>query len=367
MQRLARNCGGECLSKEYKNSQTKLRWRCKLGHEWEAVPNSVTPRNGFKGSWCPICAGRLSKYGMLQQLKEIAASRNGLLLSKHYRTARSHVRWRCAKGHEWKALPDAVKRGSWCPVCSGTFPLTLARMRDYARGFGGKCISEKYVNSKSHIRWRCAEGHEWEAKPDHVLKGHWCPVCSSGISERICRALLEQLTGFRFAKARPKWLKNERGKQMELDGFAPSINLAFEYQGQQHFKYVSLFHLQPSDFRKRQRDDEQKRELCSAHGVKLLEIPFHIPHTKLQSFLSNALQKLNMNVLNTGHLEIGQLGVWRSEELAKMRSVAISRGGKLLSKFYINESTKLEWVCEKGHRWEARPHDIKHGKPLARA
>jgi hypothetical protein len=181
------------------------------------------------------------------------------------------------------------------------------------------------------------------------------------MSERICRALLERLTGAPFPKTRPKWLKNERGNQMELDGYSTALNLAFEYQGHQHFKPVSVFHSGVADFRKRQRDDEQKRKLCSKHGVRLLEVPFHIPHAKLQNYLSNALRKIKVNVCHTGHLEIGKLGVWRSGELAKMRSLAISRGGKLLSKFYINEITKLEWICGKGHRWGAKPHDIKRG------
>ena len=361
MQHLARIRGGECLSKEYKNSQTKLKWSCKHGHEWEAIPNSVSPRNGFKGSWCPFCVGKLPKPLALQQLKELAKKRGGELLSKHYRDARSKLLWRCAKGHEWKATPDNVKRITWCPVCGGRLPLTLARMQDYARSFGGRCVSKKYVNSKSHVRWSCAEGHEWESKPDHVLQGHWCPICSSGISERICRALLERLTDTPFPKARPQWLKNERGFQMELDGFAPSLNIAFEYQGQQHFKYVFLFHPSNSDFRKRQQDDKRKRKICAERGVRLLEVPFHIPHTELQNFLSNALRKLKVHFLDVGRLEIGQLGVWRSEEVVKMRDIAISRGGKLLSKFYINESTNLEWICEKGHRWEAKPHNIKKG------
>ena len=29
------------------------------------------------------------------------------------------VWWKCDKGHEWKASPVNVKRGSWCPFCAG--------------------------------------------------------------------------------------------------------------------------------------------------------------------------------------------------------------------------------------------------------
>jgi len=32
---------------------------------------------------------------------------------------------------------------------------------------------------------------------------------------------------------------------------------------------------------------------------------------------------------------------------------AVSKNGKLLSDNYINNTTKMEWQCEKGHIWSA--------------
>src|SRR5207248_10293639 len=134
-----------------------------------------------------------------------------------------------------------------------------ATMRKCAREYGGECLSKKYVNSKTHLHWRCAAGHEWTAKPDHVLKGHWCPICSAGVSERICRALLERMTGVRFSKARPSWLRNKRDKQMEFDGYAPSLGVAFEYQGEQHYRQNAFFHKNARAVQQRQEDDDWKR------------------------------------------------------------------------------------------------------------
>jgi hypothetical protein len=51
MQRLAERKGGKCLSKEYKNAYTKLKWRCKKGHVWKTSPVGVK----YKGTWCPKC------------------------------------------------------------------------------------------------------------------------------------------------------------------------------------------------------------------------------------------------------------------------------------------------------------------------
>src|ERR1019366_682942 len=72
MKRLARHREGRCLSTEYINNHTKMRWRCKFGHEWEAIPNSVAPHDGFRGSWCPTCAGKLPKEEMLRACQELA-------------------------------------------------------------------------------------------------------------------------------------------------------------------------------------------------------------------------------------------------------------------------------------------------------
>lgn len=269
MHKIAAKHGGKCLSKDYKNNATKLQWRCKEGHEWEAVPAGI-----LMGRWCGICAGKLPKDLALQKLHKLAANRGGVLLSRRYKRSQSHLLWQCAKGHKWKVVPSAIKAGTWCPVCGGSFPLNIRLMRNAARVYGGRCLSQKYININTHLRWRCLEGHEWDAKPYHVMTGHWCPICSSGISERICRALLEKMTGAPFPKMRPRWLKNDRGRQMELDGYAEQLGLAFEYQGVQHYKPIPFLEANGHRFRQRQQDDRRKRQLCQQNGVTLLEIPF---------------------------------------------------------------------------------------------
>jgi hypothetical protein len=50
MQQLAKSRGGECLSNEYTDLKTKMKWKCAFGHEWEA-----TPKLPLTGHWCPKC------------------------------------------------------------------------------------------------------------------------------------------------------------------------------------------------------------------------------------------------------------------------------------------------------------------------
>jgi hypothetical protein len=57
MNKTAEIRGGLCLSEQYINSKTKLKWQCSKGHVWEALPTNV--KN--KGSWCPICAIKIRR------------------------------------------------------------------------------------------------------------------------------------------------------------------------------------------------------------------------------------------------------------------------------------------------------------------
>lgn len=45
-----------------------------------------------------------------------------------------------------------------------------------------------------------------------------------------------------------------------------------------------------------------------------------------------------------------------------MHLLASSRGGKCLSKKYVNSQNKLEWECSEGHRWEAVPAKVRCGQ-----
>lgn len=54
----------------------------------------------------------------------------------------------------------------------------LAAIRAIARGHGGECLSPTYHSTQTKMRFRCAEGHEWEATPASIKTGRWCRECA---------------------------------------------------------------------------------------------------------------------------------------------------------------------------------------------
>lgn len=108
-------------------------------------------------------------------MREIAKERGGLCLSEHYVGNKIVLQWECARKHRWFAIPNSIKQGSWCLLCAfERRSKTLDDMHALARQHGGQCLSERYIDCEHKLRWRCAQGHVWEANCGPISRGHWC-------------------------------------------------------------------------------------------------------------------------------------------------------------------------------------------------
>jgi hypothetical protein len=112
MQIIAQLKAGKCLSTKYINSQTKLLWECKEGHQWKAVPAHVK-----NGTWCELCARKKNRL-TIEEMHELAKAKTGKCLSKVIWGSNIKLSWECKKGHKWEATPSAVKHGTWCRLCA---------------------------------------------------------------------------------------------------------------------------------------------------------------------------------------------------------------------------------------------------------
>ena len=110
--------------------------------------------------------------------------------------------------------------------------------------------------------------------------------------ENECRKIMQELTGMKFHKVRPDFMKNPvTGVFLELDCFNEVLQLAVEYNGAQHDKYNKFMHQGSMDkFRNQQYRDYIKKTLCKENGVYLIVVPHTVKLKELRPYLMNKLQ-----------------------------------------------------------------------------
>lgn len=102
--------------------------------------------------------------------------------------------------------------------------------------------------------------------------GYKKPGKSSEPEDRF-KAMVEERTGWKFVKVRPRWLLNRCTRRcLELDMYNKKKNLAIEYNGFQHYEYPNSYHWSLNYFIDQVNRDLLKARLCKLKGIKLITI-----------------------------------------------------------------------------------------------
>ncbi len=361
MQRAARKRGGLCLSDRLLNGgHSLLKWRCAKGHVWNTKAANVR-----SGHWCPKCAiirGADLRRTPISEMQELARAKGGVCLSKKYKNSKTKLKWKCDKGHIWMTYPPDIKEGHWCQVCGGSSRKNIKDMQLLAKKKGGICLSTQYVNTKSKLKWQCRKGHIWETPAGNVMSGTWCPYCRWFVSEKICRAFFEKFLNNKFPKSRPSWLLSSNGIRLELDGYSEKLKLAFEFQGPQHYKNYPKYYHSKVNLNHIKKNDARKRILCKRNNVKLIVVPWQKNLSTLNQVIIAELSKAQIlipsNLLN---LSLEDIDVSGQDEIYLFKEIARNHGGLCISEEYYNCDTKMEFQCKYKHRWLALPRHVKAG------
>lgn len=301
---------------------------------------------------------------MVAKLRAIVSLKGGSFDDFAYKNKRTSIEFRCVNGHLWTVQPQTVFGGSWCRKCweqneAGNHLRKdgLSEAQHIAKGRGGECLSDKYENNQQRLHWRCRNGHQWFAALSDIGKRTWCPVCGSGARERLCRHYFEALTGLRFPKLKPAWLVNESGNRMELDGLSVSLKLAFEHQGEQHYRPVEHFNRRAETLKRRQQDDAIKRLLCEQQGISLVAVPFDVSIDQLLTWIKQAILAIRPDIKLSESIE--RIDYVASDELHGLKEPARKRGGECLSSIYMGVVEKHRFRCAEGHEWDAVASSVK--------
>ena len=115
----------------------------------------------------------------ISDVRKLAGSRGGKLISTNYINAHQKLKWKCSKGHIWLAKQTNIKSGNqWCPVCANKVPYTISDCIASAKKRGGYCLSKKYYDNKFPMIWKCSDGHVWKTSAANVVgQNSWCRKC----------------------------------------------------------------------------------------------------------------------------------------------------------------------------------------------
>ena len=165
--------GYTCISTEYNNANSKIKFKCDKGHEYDA-----TWAHFINGRRCPTCFGRGKTITDIKKLV-MKLAKGYECLSEEYVNAHTPLLLKCDKGHEYTVTWNNFQQGNRCIECAGLKALTPKEMKSKFKEIAPeyKCLSTVYVNTKTKIKVECDKGHKYSTTWNNFVAGKRCRVC----------------------------------------------------------------------------------------------------------------------------------------------------------------------------------------------
>lgn len=297
----------------------------------------------------------------IAELDRFAASKGARLIDRIYVNSKTLMKYVCANEHEFSIRANDVKSGHWCPYCAGVrVKDTLAEVKHIARAKGGECLSMEFIDGQKKLLFRCAQGHEWEATSDSIRnRGDWCAYCA-GV--KLLRPMddLVSICAQRGGICLDKIYVNNRKKMTFRCANNHEWNTSAHSirAGYWCAVCVGLKIIDPL---------AKLRELARERSGECLSETYINSNSRILSRCSEG----HVWSPTAAQLFSGQwcprCGVTRRSEKAKstledMIALAAVRGGKCLSTEYVKTSHRLDWKCADGHRFSSTPASVVQGQ-----
>jgi hypothetical protein len=397
---IAASLGGKLDSNKFDNYDSKLDWECSLGHKFIKAPSTIINRL----TWCLKCKRGIYKKVLKKIIGKLKETKKPNIESKYsekenktfFEEFQNELNRKmegaklrddnifngkdefynilCPIGHKTKVtynqtVENTVRCGS-CIQITEESSEKLNKMIELKKGN----LLTSYKGDKTKVTIQCENKHIWEVIPNNVKKGSWCPKCIIPVNEERCRIILNYLLDSKLEKIRPGFLYYEKtGKNLELDGYDEKLQLAFEYNGIQHYEEM-YFDTDNERLSHQQRKDLFKQNKCKELDIVLLNISYEYVKVKKDdvviNYLAGLLKKHDIEV------DIKKKNDLLNQDLSQMMPYhtrgslhkefatkeCLKRGGKILNIDEITISTnktKFNVECSFGHVFETYTENLK--------
>jgi len=254
---------------DYKGKDMNVCIICpKHGEFWQ------TPHNHLSGAGCPKCKNEYisKKYSdttetFIEKAKKVHGDKYDY--SKvNYINSRTKVCIVCPEHGEFWQRPNNHLNGWGCSKCSGSEKKTTKTYIEQAKLVHGDKYdySElEYINNKTKVQIICKEHGVFETYPNHHLyMGIGCPKCTIYKLEKEVMDMLDEMKIKYIWQYKPEWLKPK-----SLDFYIPSLKVAIECQGEQHYRPIK-FYGGDVKYKRQVESDLIKAQKCANNEVKLI-------------------------------------------------------------------------------------------------
>lgn len=308
-------------------------------------------------------------------------------------TVGSHKRahWICIScGNHWTAEIKARFRGNGCPVCgrkraaqshataSPERSLSIIRpdlLSEWNYEKNGNVSAETVnVGSNQKVFWKCARGHEWEARINkRALYNQGCPFCSNAYKTSFPEQAI-----YYYLSQQYKATNRDNTAGFEFDVFLQEQAIAVEYDG---------LYWHSTDFAKKM--ELRKNEFCAKNNITLFRLKesaerekgvyqerkaVYYPYDSSYSYLNEALSMLfdmistatgipcstnpdinadRTTIISNFEKMVYETSLAQKPDLVKEWDYE-SNGNLRPENVRLGSEQKIHWICDKGHRYFSR-------------
>jgi hypothetical protein len=261
--------------------------------------------------------------------------------------------WQCPQGHHWQAAYHPLSRAKGCPACQHHVPKQPDDYHALAATRGYQWLGPQVRDTSTKTRWRCAEGHEWEAPFSTIQKGHGCPACAKHARKTAADYhALAKLSNFRWLGSTVPAVTDTKTRWACSRGHTWASS----------YHNLSLTKGCPICLGKRRKTDRDYRALARRRGLKWLgqTAPSNVGTKTRWACRRGHAWDTTYNSLQQGH------GCpWCANRVQKSpkdyRALARTRGFQWLGPEVSRASAKTTWRCGKRHVWSAPYSTIQSG------
>lgn len=252
---------------------------------------------------CSYCSGRGKT---TEEIQSIVKNKDVEIISE-YKGNEKPISCKCRKcGNMWTTLPKTlITNGAGCPIC-GRRKANRSEMKSHEQFVKEISVVNpnieiigEYIGAHKKIKCKCKiDGTIWYGYPSNLLnRSAGCPTCNTSRGENKMIKTLEKI-GIIYIRQH-SFSDCVYISKLKFDAFDIINNIAFEYNGEQHY-YPVDFAGKGSDWALEQFELTRKRDVakinyCNKNNIPMIIIPYW-EIDNMENYILNKLKELQLKI-----------------------------------------------------------------------